>query len=330
MRDGPILTLADLEDFDRESSGKDRDKSERRFCCPECGPQYLDKHHRNLSLNTKTGEWHCHRCIAGGTLREHWQPRQDRTRATLRRVFELHPDPPPTAPPAANGRPAGVGADPWRAIWDAGRTLAGTPGAAYLAGRGIPAALADLAGVRYTPDCWGRPAVLCPIVDQAGQIVAFNGRYTDQRTDPKARSGGPKKTGVFATPGALAADLLVLTEAPIDALSLAACGVPAVALCGTTGPAWLPGACVLRTVALAFDSDDAGDTAADQLRPLLESLGATVERWRPNGAKDWNDALGAGALAWQLFELGIDPPEPTPSPPGKGPAERPRMPWDAR
>jgi DNA primase len=146
-------------------------------------------------------------------------------------------------------------------------------------------------GVRFSADCYGRPAVLFPLCDQAGAVVACNGRHTDGRDNPKAHSGGAKRAVVFATPGALTAAQLVLVEAPIDALSLAAVGVPAVALCGTSGPAWLPAQAVLRPVALAFDADAAGDQAAAQLRQLLASVGATVTRWRPEGAKDWNELL---------------------------------------
>jgi DNA primase len=86
-------------------------------------------------------------------------------------------------------------------------------------------------------------------------------------------------------------DLLVVTEAPLDALSLAAVGVPALALCGTHAPAWLPLVAAFRRVALAFDADGAGDQAAALLGPLLRSFGARPERWRPEGGKDWNELL---------------------------------------
>jgi len=42
------------------------------------------------------------------------------------------------------------------------------------------------------------------------------GRYVDGREDPKGKAYGPKKLGVFATAGALTADRLVITEAPIE------------------------------------------------------------------------------------------------------------------
>ena len=83
---------------------------------------------------------------------------------------------------------------------------------------------------------------------------------------------------MFATPDAFEAPVIVITEAPIDALSLAACGIPAVTLCGTSGPAWLSEATAFRRVALAFDGDDAGDRGAGTLTHQLAAFGATLER----------------------------------------------------
>lgn len=99
--------------------------------------------------------------------------------------------------------------------------------------------------------------------------------------------------GVFATPGALEAGaLLGLVEAPIDALSLAVCGVPAVALCGCEGlPDWLRMRCAFQTVIAAFDADDPGDEAARVLASDLRRVRGRVLGLRPVGAKDGNAAL---------------------------------------
>jgi hypothetical protein len=75
--------------------------------------------------------------------------------------------------------------------------------------------------------------------------------------------------------------------------ALRSAGVPAVALVGTSWPAWLRIKAGLRRVALAFDADEAGDRAAEKLDVELRSFGSKVERWRPEGAKDWNEALQA-------------------------------------
>jgi hypothetical protein len=289
------LSLAELEAFDPQAPPRD---GERRFCCPlpACADKPTDAAHRSLSVNVSTGLWHCSRCDAGGKLREWWPApteRRARSRAAVARTFRLTPEPSSSPPVAA----------PWRDAWAATAALADTPGAAYLAGRGLPLALAEAAGVRWAPACYGRPAVVFPLTDPTGQLVAMTGRHTDGR-EPKAHTAGPKAQGLFATPGGLATDPLVITEAPIDALALAGCGVPAVALCGTTGPRWLPQRAALRAVLLALDNDPAGDAAASKLGAALVSLGARCERLRP-ARKDWADdlaAVGRDMLAVQLAE----------------------------
>jgi hypothetical protein len=163
--------------------------------------------------------------------------------------------------------------------------------------------VAAAAGVLYAASWCGRPAVVFPLRDRMGAVVGAESRYVDGRDQPKARTGGEKRLGVFATPGALVAEPVVVVEAPIDALSLAAAGMPALALGGTSAPDWLARAVAFRRVSLGLDADEAGDRAAPALAVELGSLGAVLERWRPVGVKDWNDALrahGAAALAAAL------------------------------
>jgi hypothetical protein len=283
---GPRLSLAELEAFDPQAPPAGAD-GERRFCCPLggiCADKPRDQAHRSLSVNIATGLWHCPRCKNGGQLTEHWTPRptdrRARQRATLARAFSL-PAPPPSTPyPGPR----------WAQRWAALPRVDGTPGAAYLARRGIPVDVATAAGARFVADFYGRPAVLFPITIQTGEVVAVTGRYIDGREDPKTRTYGRKSLGMFVTPGALAADPLVLVEAPLDALALATCGVPAVALCGTSGPRWLPQVAALHLVLLALDRDPAGEAGVAALVGPLTSLGARCERLRPQG-KDWAEDL---------------------------------------
>jgi len=165
-----------------------------------------------------------------------------------------------------------------------------------LRGRSLPLEVCLKAKVKWAPSWLGRPAVVFPIYDDGGTLVAAQGRYTDGRDDPKARTLGHKKSGVFLTghfwdqvrKGAP----IIITEAPIDALSLAICGFPALALCGKSGwPLWLPIKCAFKEVVLAFDGDTAGEEGAAKLSPVLESLGAKVRRVAPESAKDWNEML---------------------------------------
>ena len=135
-----------------------------------------------------------------------------------------------------------------------------------------------------------------PIRDAQGTLSAAQGRYIRAGKGPKARTTGDKKLGVFATEGfwesVKRGAPVVICEAPIDALSVALCGFPALALCGKDGwPDWLPIKCAFKNVALAFDADDAGDSGAEKLGNVFSSLGAKPFRLRPEGGKDWNEVL---------------------------------------
>lgn len=282
--DRPTLTLQELEAFDPTAPDRGR---ERRFCCPLCGTgKRIDAAHRSLSVNTETGAWRCHRCHAGGVLREKWQPLPpgERRQAAAKRAFALPPlreEPDPEKAISLKARLKAARPQP----------LEGTPGAAYLEGRGLDTHQAHQAGVRYSPSWHGRPAILFPLRDRNGVLVAAHGRHTDGREDPKAHTDGPKSAGAFLTPGALEAEPLVIVEGPMCALTLAQAGIPALALCGTDGPEWLPRHTAFRHVFLAHDADEAGDKGAAKLAAELRSLGALCERLRPEGAKDWNDLL---------------------------------------
>jgi hypothetical protein len=300
----PPLRLAWLRSRDPDSP--DTGRTERRFLCPygQCVGYAPTQDHRSLSVNVQTGAWKCHRCDRDGLCEEYFtidkaepkprQTRPQRARAQLAAAFSLSERRSEPESPAT-----------WRNVFevsDLTASIIGTLGATYLAGRGIPEDLAAAAGVRYARDWFGSAAVVFPMVDRAGQIVAAQGRSVTGR---RLLADGPKRLGVFLTPGALEADPVVVVEAPIDGLSLALCGLAAIALCGKSGPAWIPKALAFRRVALAFDNDDGGDQATATLTPLLERYGCTVERWQP-AAKDWNAQLmrdGADELRRALAQL---------------------------
>jgi hypothetical protein len=285
----PILALADLEAFDPHVPAGGR---ERRFCCPlpSCADKARGAEHRSLAVNMESGAWCCHRCDASGKLREFWSAasRSSRARASvaLRRAFRL--EAPTFSPPPAT-------AVTWRAAWRTTRLLAGTPGAAYLAGRAIPVELATACSVRFAPSWLGRASVVFPLIDPTGRVVAAHGRAVVG--DAKITLG-PRSQGVFVAlppeqtdPAASKQDPVAIVEAPIDALSLALCGCAAIALCGTEAPAWLPARLAFRRVLVVMDADNAGDAAATTLGPQLRAFGAMVERWRPAGANDVNALL---------------------------------------
>jgi len=271
-----FLSLAELEAFDRRAPGRNR--RQRRFCCCLCGDNKpMDASHRSLNADMTTGLYYCHRCGARGKLREYLGA------AGLTRTFTY------TGPMIEKAN------ENWRRHLAFAVAIRDTDGAAYLRRRGVPVDVAERAGVKF--GAWWREgegraepfdAVIFPVTDAGGNIVAAQARAIN---DDTKRTGGDKSLGVFiTTPGARAARIAI-TEAPIDALVLAACGLPSIALLGTTWAQWLPGALAGRGVALATDADEAGDDCARKLGALL-----TAWRLRPVGAKDWAELAARDGL----------------------------------
>lgn len=298
MADDDALSLDELERYGRVwGTGR-----ERRALCPYCDHPKRDAAHASLAVNCDTGAWHCHRCGRSGLLAEHWTKREesDPLRPRRRRRPPRPAPPAPREPSPAELAEEAAKRETLRRLWapavpiDAPEAAAG---ARYLEGRGIPRDVAAAARVRFARDWYGRPAVLFPVQDEGGRLVAAEGRYTDGGTSPKSRSAGPKSRGVFcATPGAAAAEGVTLCEGPITALSVAACGFPALALCGHSGaPSWLVRRLALRAVVLAFDYDETGaDALTAKLAAELAALGAKPYRLAPPAAAgDWNDRLRA-------------------------------------
>lgn len=319
----PVLSLAQLEAFDpRGGRGPEKGK---RWRCPLCA----DNCDRDLSANTRTGLWNCKRCLAKGILHEfrEEQPTQtsgrdfarQRAQETAQRAFTVPPL------PSASEVPQEAPDEQRRAKWREQRRalvcLGGTPGAAYLARRALAVDLCERARVMFSPSWFGHPATVFPAYDGAGRLTGAQGRFINGKTNPKALTFGigAMFSGAFWTPGAQEAPLLALTEAPIDALSLALCGLPSVAVFGSNLPAWMPGALHRRRVFVASDAEPGkGDLTAAKWSAALESFGARCTRLRPDaafcsclsaGVKDWNEALqelGAQDLK-ELLAMDLEP-----------------------
>jgi hypothetical protein len=305
MSETDPLSLADLERSGRVwGTGR-----ERRALCPFCGDEHGRDHaHACLAVNVDTGAWTCHRCERRGLLAEHRTPRVDddplrpKGRPRRRPARRSATPPVPREPTPAELADAAGKRATLRRLWAAALAIdapAGAPGAAYLASRAIPLDVAAAARVRYAADWYGRPSVVFPLQD-GRRLVAAEGRYTDGGTDPKGRSAGPKSSGVFAAaPGALAADGVTLCEGPITALAVAACGFPAVALCGHVVRPWLTRRLAMRAVFVSLDwyEEGAEEAAATACRALA-ALGARPYRLAPPaGAGDWADYLQAVGVA---------------------------------
>lgn len=272
------LTLAELELYDpRSRTGR----SQRRFLCPFCGADKpRDAAHRSLSLNMQTGRWICHRCGERGLLNDFSAITQSRA-MQLATIIGLY----------RNASRFPEGSFDWKKAWEKSANLSDSPGAAYIQQRGIPVALARVAGARYSPRWYQRPAVLFPICDQDENLVAISGRFISERNALKTMTGGTKSFGVFSTPGALKSKVIAVVEGPMDGLSLAFCDLPAVAMMGTSWPDWLLEVIASKQVLIATDADTAGDEVAGRLVEALSADTPRPSRLRPPIGKDWNDVL---------------------------------------
>lgn len=184
----------------------------------------------------------------------------------------------------------------WQPYWRRAGEVGRTHGAKYLESRGIAATLAENAGVRFAARYFGRPAVLFPLVSQDENVSTVHGRYIDG-DGPRMRTAGPKSDTVFETHGSFRATEVAVTEAPIDALSLASLGIPSLALCGTSWPDWLPRHLRGKTVRVAFDADEAGDIASANVAKALLEQGVDWTGLRPRLREGLERSLARGPRA---------------------------------
>ena len=178
--------------------------------------------------------------------------------------------------------------------------IAGTKGAEYLAGRGLRVgsnvALFSANWPEGVTTADGKvtkgfgPAAVFEFRNPAGDVVAAQGRYIQ----PPVFDGKPFKMwtvgalgeSVFWTPGARESGLVTITEAPIDALSMAAAGIPAIGLGGTQNrPDFLAEVLAGRKVILALDNDEVGISATVKLEELLRAKSQLTRIVWPPGIK---------------------------------------------
>lgn len=293
-----FLSIAELDQFDRKGGRKV--SGWRRWCCPLChGNRRMDDEHRSLAVQAITGGYVCHRCDAKGIVREHLT-------STPIEVIRSFPAPVP--------EPKTETDDKWRKFVADAKPISGTKGAAYIESRGFPADVAQRAGVKFgrwwkASNEGDKPepfeAVIFELVDREGQMVAAQARAI---TGDTKRTRGNKSEGIFESfPGALESARVAITEAPIDALALAAAGLPAIAICGKTGPEWLSQHLAGREIVIATDADKDGDKIAANLAKLMRRTSPTI-RLRPAGGKDWSEIAqkhGLDSVAEQIaFALG--------------------------
>lgn len=228
---------------------------------------------------------------------------------------------------------------------------AGAPGLEYLTKRGLSGATIKHFGLGFAPDGFssltpylmskgytaeemsaaflcgiskknGRPydyfrnRVIFPIIDVAGNVVAFGGRVMDSSVPKYLNTSDTpvfkKSRNLFALNFAksVCAERLILCEGYMDVIALHAHGFEyAVA---TLGTAMTPEQARImsrytKQIILCYDSDDAGQRATARAMKLFAEVGLDVRVLRIPGAKDPDEFLNkAGPNSHEKFKLLLD------------------------
>ena len=145
-----------------------------------------------------------------------------------------------------------------------------------------------------------REKVMFPIIDTAGNIVAFGGRVLDNSKPKYINSSDTpafnKKRNLFALNYAKnsCADQLILCEGYMDVIALHEFGFEnAVATLGTAITSEQARLISRHTkqVIITYDSDEAGQRAADKAFRLLDEVGVDTQILKVEGAKDPDEYL---------------------------------------
>lgn len=161
-----------------------------------------------------------------------------------------------------------------------------------------------------------RNRVMFPIIDVTGNVVAFGGRVMDDSTPKYLNTSDTpafkKSRHLFALNYAKGhcAERLILCEGYMDVIALHAAGFEnAVA---TLGTAITPDharimAKYTKKVIISYDSDEAGQRAANKAMKLLGEVGLDVRVLRVTGAKDPDEFLKKnGSTGYEKFKLLLD------------------------
>lgn len=140
-----------------------------------------------------------------------------------------------------------------------------------------------------------RNRVMFPIIDVAGNVIAFGGRVMDDSKPKYLNSSDTpafkKSRNLFALNYAKGncTEQMILCEGYMDVIALHAAGFPCAV--ATLGTAITPEQARLMTkytqrVVISYDSDEAGQRAAQKALRILGEVGLETRVLRMNGAKD--------------------------------------------
>lgn len=161
-----------------------------------------------------------------------------------------------------------------------------------------------------------RNRVIFPIIDVTGNVVAFGGRVMDDSVPKYLNTSDTpafkKSRNLFALNYAKSkcADRIILCEGYMDVIALHTHGFEnAVATLGTaiTPEQVRIMAKYTKQVVISYDSDEAGQRAANKAMKLLSEVGLDVKVLRVTGAKDPDEFFKKnGAGGYEKFKLLLD------------------------
>jgi len=290
------LTMRELEAL----PGFHREGGSHRACCPAHGGDNPNA----LRVNNATGAGHCFRCHASFVVEDH--PEQiarvarfnaptitlgGRTIALPR--AQSREDAPGHAPRFKTHRPKreamNVAPEAKERLATAlarfAAALPGSPGAAYLAGRGIPLDAAAALGVGWAAGGYFAGRVVFPLTAPDGVPTGATGRTIAPDADPKYKAArtadGYAKT--LANGGAIAratasGGSVIVVEGPMDALAIVAGGLMNVVAIGSTSYPWPAHFRGVKRAVLLLDNDGAGVKGGRAFRDALalEGVAATL------------------------------------------------------
>jgi hypothetical protein len=207
-----------------------------------------------------------------------------------------------------------------RRLFRAGRPIAGTPAAAYLAHRGLAAIASPW--LRYHPSCYVRvsdeaarqawPALLAAITDVHGAVIGVHRTWLDPLGCGLAPIRAPRRSlgeqlGHGVRFGGAAAHLLAAGEGLETVLSVRAVlpRVPVVAGLSANHLAALELPAGVQRLYIARDGDTAGTRAAERLRQRAEAAGILDVRDLYPMLGDFNDDLRRLGAAWLGGHVGV-------------------------
>jgi hypothetical protein len=207
-----------------------------------------------------------------------------------------------------------------RRLFRAGRPIAGTPAAAYLAHRGLTAIASPW--LRYHPSCYVRvsdeaqrqawPALLAALTDVHGVVRGVHRTWLDPSGRGLAPIRAPRRSlgcqlGHGVRFGGVAAPLLVVGEGLETVLSVRAVllRVPMVAGLSANHLAALELPRGVQRLYIARDGDAAGTRAAERLRTRAEAAGIIEVRHLYPMHGDFNDDLRRLGAAWLAGHVAV-------------------------